>query len=291
MSGFTDFIAVSLAILAPLAPAAVGGLATEFVGTLNIALEGLMLAGAFTYAAVGTALGPMAGAAAAMAVCAALAWAGDLFSRRTGADAFVVGLGMNMLVPAAVSVLSGLAFGTKGVVVSSGIVSARVGQSLAGLPVVGALFGHRLSDYLALLLAAAVVVALKATPFGLRARTAGMNPEVLRMAGLDYGKVRGAAYAVSGLACGAAGAALAADVGAWVPNMSAGRGWIALVAIYLGGRSLGGTLAASAVFALLLGAASQAQALPGVEQGLLLAAPYFLATAMVFLGAGRKRRM
>jgi len=82
---------------------------------------------------------------------------------------------------------------------------------------------------------------------------------------------------------------LAASVGAWVPNMSAGRGWIALVAVYLGGKRLGGTFAACALFALLLSLATRAQSLAGAPAELLMALPYFITAAVVVLGAARGR--
>jgi simple sugar transport system permease protein len=283
----------TLAFLAPLAPAAVGALATEYAGTLNIALEGLILAGAFTYAAIGSLLGPgygpVAGYLAALAVPALIAWGSDLFSRRARADSFVVGLGVNMLVPAAASILSIAVFGTKGVAVVEGLQSGRIATAAAGIPLLGSLFGHRAVDYLAYAATGLLACVLALSPFGRRARAVGMNPDSLAMAGLDAGRVRGVSYLISGLACGAAGAALAASVGAWVPNMSAGRGWIALVAVYLGGKRLGGTIVSGAFFALLLSLATRAQSVLVVPAELLMAMPYFITAAVVVVGSARSR--
>ncbi|MBU0929125.1 MAG: hypothetical protein KKA67_15345 [Spirochaetes bacterium] len=290
MSGLSAFLTDAIAYLAPLSAVAMGGLATEYVGSLNIALEGLIVVGAFSYAVFGLLLDPVAAYVAALAVPAAVAYASDLFSRKTRADSFVVGLGVNMLAPAAASIVSQAVFGTKGVAVVPGLQAARSFGGLAALPLAGPLFGQRWTDYLAVAAAALVALALARTPFGTRARAAGMNADSLAMAGLDAGRVRGAAYAVSGLACGAAGAALAASVGAWVPSMSAGRGWIALVAVYLGGKRLGGTFAACALFALLLSLANGAQAVSSAPAELLMSAPYFLTAAVVIAGSARSRR-
>lgn len=278
MSAVGSLLAGSLAFMAPLAPAAFGGLATEYVGALNIALEGLILVGAFSYAAAGSIAGPIVGFAAALLSSAIVAAGADLFSRKAKADPFVVGLGVNMLAPAAASILSQAVFGTKGVAVVAGL------QSAMALP------GLRYSDVASFAVAAAIIVAIAATPFGTRSRAAGMNRDSLAMAGVDYGRVRGAAYFVSGLACGATGAALAASVGAWVPNMSAGRGWIALVAVYLGGKRLGGTVAAVAMFSLLLSAAAAAQAVVELPAELLMSIPYFAAALVVIVGARRSAR-
>lgn len=278
MSALVSLLAGSLAFMAPLAPAAVGGLVTEYVGALNIALEGFILIGAFSYAAVGAVAGPVVGFGAALAITAVAAAGADLFSRKAKADPFVVGLGVNMLAPAAASIVSQSLFATKGVAAVAGL------QSTLVLP------GLRISDIAAFAVAAAIILAIASTPFGTRSRAAGMSPDSLAMAGLDYGKARGAAHLVSGLACGATGAALAASVGAWVPNMSAGRGWIALVAVYLGGKRLGGTVAAVALFSVMLSAAASAQAVVELPAELLLSIPYFIAALVVIVGARRTAR-
>jgi simple sugar transport system permease protein len=195
-----------------------------------------------------------------------------------------------MLVPAAASMLSKYVFGSKGVAAVAGLQSGRPFAGAASIPVVGALFGQRSSDYLAFGVAIMVALVLARTPLGTRAKAAGMNRDALTMAGIDSGGVRGAVYALSGLACGISGAALASSVGAWVPNMSAGRGWIALVAVYLGGKRLGGTFAASALFALLLSLATRAQAITEAPAELLLSLPYFLTAVVVVLGSSRSKR-
>jgi len=285
MNRLPSLVFETISFLAPLAPAAIGGLATEYVGSLNIALEGLILAGAFSYAAFGSALGPAAGFIAALTVPAIIAYSSDLFSRKARADSFVVGLGVNMLVPAVASIASQAIFGTKGVATVTGLQSVRILSEATLTPFAGPLFGHRAADYLAFIATALMVVTLARTPFGSRAKAAGMNRDSLVMAGIDPGTVRGWAYALSGLACGASGAALSASVGAWVPNMSAGRGWIALVAVYLGGKRLGGTFAATALFALLLSLATRAQASSSMPAELLMSLPYFITTIVVALGS------
>jgi simple sugar transport system permease protein len=284
--------ASTISVLAPLLPVALAGLATEYVGVLNIALEGLILLGGFTFVLVGAQAGPVAGLAAAMMVSAVAAWVSDRFAVRTKADPFVVGLGLNLLVPGLVSLVSQARFGTKGVVPVPQLASSRLfgfSEELPGL--LGILAGHRYSDYIALFSALLIASILGTTPLGLRMRATGSNPDALRLAGLDPVRTRGLAFAISGLACGVSGAVLAAGIGAWVPNLSAGRGWIALVAIYLGCRRLGGTIIATAVFALLMAAAGMGQAIPGAQADLLMALPYLLTACVVVMGSWLRKRM
>jgi general nucleoside transport system permease protein len=291
MSALQQLFAGTMGGLAPILAAALGGLASEYVGVLNIALEGLIMAGGFAYIAVGSFYGPFAGIVAALLLPAALAYAQDAYARKARADAFVVGLSLNLLVPGVASVLSQLVFTTKGVVSAPALASPRLAQSLATLPLIGPLlFGHRLSEYLAFALVGFIFIALGATPFGLRARALGMNPDALELGGLRPGFIRGWAYALSGLACGASGLAMAAAIGAWVPGLSSGRGWIALVAVYLGAKRLTGTLLAALLFAFLLAAANQAQALRWLPAELVAALPYIITAVVVIVGAAMKNK-
>jgi len=292
VSGILGFLADVPGGFAALAPAALAGLVTEQCGFLNIALEGLVMAGAFAYIAVGSLFGPWAGLLAALAVPALLAGLADLLARRGGADSFVVGLGLNLLVPGLVPILSYSLFATKGIVAAAALQSARPFSALAvQLPLIGPLvFGGRATDYLVGLGLVVTILLLKHTDFGLRNRALGMNPDTLRMAGVNPHAVRRNAWLLSGALAGLSGLSLAASIGAWVPNISAGRGWIALVAVFLGGKRLGGTLLASLSFTVLLAAASRAQLFAALPAELLTALPYLLTAIVVMAGAAHKRR-
>jgi simple sugar transport system permease protein len=267
----------ALSSAAPLGLAAVGGFATESAGSLSIALEGCMLAGAFSAAAVGRATGDAAlgMAAGAMAGLLLSSLVGAL-ALGLGADVFVVGLAVNILAPGAVSMVSQAAYGTKGVLSAEAL---RAGEL----------------RILALLAAAALLLAffLSRSVFGLRLRVAGAGDEVAKAAGIASGPYRYAAHLIAGASSGLAGAALAAGIGAYVPGMSTGRGWIALVAVFLGGRRPGGALLASLLFGLLFALANLAQGIgfPGAASGaeLLQAVPY-AATAIALVAWRRAKR-
>jgi general nucleoside transport system permease protein len=262
--------ASTLSAAAPLAMAALGGLATEAAGSLSIALEGYMLAGAFAAAACGQAagslgLGMLAGAAAGLGISALVA-AAALWLR---ADAFVAGLAANILAPGLVSVVSQAAYGTKGVLAAE---SLRTGPwaiisvlSLASL---------------------ALALILSRSVFGLRLRAAGEGDEIALAAGISSARYRFAAHLIAGAAAGLAGAALAAGIGAYVPGMTNGRGWIALVAVFLGARRAGGVAAASLFFGFLFALSNFAQAFPGggaADASELLQALPYIATSLALV--------
>jgi ABC-type uncharacterized transport system permease subunit len=272
--GFATLVAA-----APLSISALGGLATEFSGSLSISLEGSILVGAFSAAAVGMATGSAAAGLAAgllAGLLLSLLVAGAALG--LGADVFVAGLAANILAPGLVSVLSQSLYGTKGVLAASPL---HLGAW----------------DILALLAAACLLLSLflSRSVFGLRLRVAGEGDEVAAAAGISSRPYRFNAHLIAGAASGLAGGALAASLGAFVPGMSSGRGWIALVAVFLGGRKPGGVLGACLLFGLLFALANLAQglSLPFAASGLelLQALPYALAAlALIFWKLAARRR-
>jgi len=284
-----DLAASTLGAAAPIAAAALGGLFTATAGSLSVALEGSILVGAFAAAAVGQAgqslaLGMAAGALAGALLSLLVATAAIALR----ADVFVAGLAANVLAPGAASAISQAVFGTKGVLPAEAIAvgaapSASIGRSILDQgPAFYALVG-------AVILLA---VAHSKSVFGLRVRASGEGEDAARAAGISPDRYRFAAHLVSGAASGLAGAALACGVAAFVPGMSAGRGWIALVAVYLGGRKPAGVALACLLFGFLLALSNLAQGLSsqaasGAE--LLQAMPY-LATAIAFVLWKRRER-
>ena len=77
MNTLGSMFASTISIGAPLLPVALAGLATEYVGVLNIALEGLILLGGFTFVLVGSQAGAVAGLVAAMIASATASWMSD----------------------------------------------------------------------------------------------------------------------------------------------------------------------------------------------------------------------
>jgi simple sugar transport system permease protein len=275
----SDFGTSSVAAALPIVLAAMGGLFTESAGSLSVALEGAMLAGAFTAvgvaAATGSTLLAMGAALAAGLLVGALL---GQVSTRLKADVFVAGLAVNLLVPALVSLLSSALFGTQGVV--------NLPPGVAG-PALSSDGSTALALFFACLL---LWGAHYLTPLWLRLRAAGERGEAARAAGLDRDGLRRLAHLAAGAASGLAGSWLALSVAAFVPGMSAGRGWIALVAIYLGGRKPLGILGASLGFGLLLSLSNRAQSVALLPPELLPALPYLVTLAAYLVSQWRKSR-
>jgi general nucleoside transport system permease protein len=226
--------AASLEYAAPLLAAAAGSLAAERSGRTNMALEGLVLSGAFVAAYLGSAGFPPAAAIAAAAfACGVLAFAYSLFLSCTGADPVISGISANAILAAAVAMLARSVSGSAGV------------WRFGGEPGTA---GALRDACLAALFFAAVRIMIGRTRAGLRLRAAGSSRDALLSAGGDPEASRHLAFIVSGLGTGLAGAFLAESLRAYSPGMSAGRGWIALAAVYAGDKRSRGTLIAVAVF-------------------------------------------
>lgn len=280
--------------MTPLLFAAAAGLFCELAGMLNIALEGLLLAGAFASAAALYATGSFA-AALASAILASLLLAFILAftTLKLRSNVFITGIAANLLAGGATVVLSHYLFNTRGVVVLRDIQRLpRIRLPLAAeIPVVGEIFsGHSLYVYAAWLLLFVSWLVIYKTPFGFRLRACDKHARSLEALGLNPDSCRFAAFLISGFCCGAGGSFLSLNLGAFVPNMSAGKGWIALVVIFLGGRKPQGILAAAFVFGLAESLSNYAQGRFNIPADFVLAMPYLftlLAMIAVSIRAGR----
>jgi general nucleoside transport system permease protein len=281
-------------IMTPILLAALGGLFAELAGVLNIALEGLILIGAFAgiLAAAYTgnlAIGMLAGAVAGGLLATLLAG----FTTRLKANIFIAGLAVNLFAAGLIPFLSTWMFGTKGVLRFPDL--PRLPRLFVGVQT-GArlldqlLFGHSITVYLAWVAAMVAAIVLYRTPFGLRLRATGAHEPSVVVSGVNAVAYRRVAIVVSGLAAGLAGAAISLRLGVYLPNISAGRGWIALVAIYLGYRSPVGIVVAALLFGFTESLAGAAQGLLAIPGTVLLGLPYAITVvAMILYSAVRSR--
>jgi len=204
----------------PLILAALGGMFSERSGVINIALEGMMLAGAFTAAAITHAAGnPFVGLLAGMGAGLLIALIHAVACIRYKADQVVTGTAINILMLGMPAFLSGAFF------LSSG--------STPQIP------RDRLIPSTPIIIAMALVpiawYVLYKTPFGLRLRSVGENPEAADAAGVRVARMRYAGVLLSGVLAGIGGAYLSIGQSSlFTRNMTSGRGFIALAALIFG---------------------------------------------------------
>jgi len=281
MSSLLSVLHNALPVATPLLIAALGGLLTELTGILNIGLEGLMLTGAFFGFLVAGMTGSVAlGAAAGMGAAGLLALLFAYACLKLRANIFISGIAINLLAASLTSILATRFFGRKGIYRTEALPSLfkTAAADWTG-PVGRILLDQSLFVYAGWLLALLVSVALYRTSFGLRLRAAGHDPRTLKALGLRPTRYRFAAIMLCGLACGLAGAYLSLNLEAFVPNITAGRGWIALVIIFLGYRRPGGIVIASLVFGLAESLSNFSQGFLDLPSQVILAFPYLISAA------------
>lgn len=229
----------TLRMATPLILSGLGGAMTLHAGTINIALEGMMLAGAF-FAIVGSYMfsswlaGVLFGVLAAVLI--GLLYA--LLVVDLKADTFVIGIALNMFVLGGTIYLLRKMFGVKGAFSSPKIQTLPV-LSLKFLNdsnVLSQLFGgYTLLVYIAFVCVIICSVLFYKTAFGLRLRAGGEHFAALDSVGVGSRKFKYLAYIGSGILCGLAGAHLSLGyLNSFTENMVAGNGFIALAATIFG---------------------------------------------------------
>jgi len=258
----------------PLLLAALGGLYSERSGVINIALEGLMLAGAFTAATITHYTGsPWVGLAAAILAGMLVALVHGVACIQFKADQVVSGTAINILFLGIPALLSGAFFESTGATPQ-----LPKGQLIPNVPI-----------WLAFALVPVTWYVLYRTPFGLRLRAVGENPEAADTAGVNVSKVRYLAVMLSGALAAIGGAYLSIGQSSlFARNMTAGRGFIALAALIFGKWRPIYVLGACLLFGFADAFQFRAQA-AGVNlpHELLLALPYVVALIALATFVGR----
>lgn len=259
-------LASTLRVSTPLILCALAGALSERSGVVDIGLEGKMLLAAFAAGAVGATQGSTALALlAAMGVAVLLSWLHGLACVSHSGDQVVSGVAIN-IIAAGLSVVLGIAWFSQGgqtPPVSGGV---RIGALFPGAAdAMGSLLGqgllgHNALVYFAFALVPVVWALLFKTRFGLRLRAVGENPLMVDAAGVSVTRLRYMALTLNGVLCGLAGGYLVlAQSANFSPNMTAGRGFMALAALIFGRWHPVGALWACLLFGFLDAAAIRLQ--------------------------------
>jgi len=281
-----------LRMTTPILLLALAGMITDRGGVLNIALEGLALFGAFAATLLSGVtgsilLGIIGALAAGVLLSLAFAW----FSLFLRGNIFIVGLATNAFAAASTAYLAWVISGREGSLRFTGAPTLQGAPLpiIERVPLLRVLSGHTIVDYCSWLLIVVVSFLVFRTRFGLRLRVVGENPEAARAIGLRVQRLQYLAIAGSGLLAGLAGASMSLSLGGFVQNMSAGRGWIGLVASIVGNGSAVGSALAALLFGTTEGVANSLQiAAQGLPTQLLFTMP-FVTTLVVFVFYSARR--
>ncbi len=266
---------------------ALGGVISERSGVVNIAMEGMMLTGAFFAVVADLAFhNPWLAALVGIVAGGLMALIHAVVSIRFRADQIVSGIAINIFAAGLTLFLVQRIFGLQDV--------GHVGQAellpyinvpvLDQIPFFGrVLFQQNVVVYAAIVLLVVVQLMLFRTRLGLRIRSVGEHPQAADTAGINVYAIRYGAVITSGLLSGLAGAFLAIGISnTFVPNMTDGRGYIALAAVIFGKWTPIGAFVACLIFGFGQ-AIYDANSVIHVSQYLLSMLPYIL-TLVVLAG-------
>jgi len=286
----------TIRLATPLVWAAIGGLYSERSGVVNIALEGLMLAGAFTAAAVTFyAHSPWIGLASASIAGAVVAFVFAVICIRFKANEVVAGTGINILFLGLPAVLSGALFLSSGSTpqVPRDELLPTVWQIVPAAPPWRILTDVSTISLLALVVVGCTWYVLYRTPFGLRLRSVGENPEAADAAGIRVERIRYSGVVLSGVLAGIGGAYLSIGQSSlFTRNMTAGRGFIALAALIFGKWRPVQTMLACLLFGVAEALSIQMQGVSQIPVQFIQIIPYVLTIVVLagFIGTSRAPR-
>lgn len=253
---------VSLSV--PLIFGAMGGVISERVGVVNVAIEGQLLAGAFVSAVVASVTGnPFIGLLGAVVAGTLVSFVLAAFSIKYLVDQVIVGVVLNVLVTGLTSFLYSQVLTANPTLLNSPPRFDRIPiPLLSEIPVIGpTLFRQTIVVYLMYIAVAVVFYALFKTRWGLRVRAVGEHPQAADTVGIKVNATRFWNVSLAGAIAGLGGAYFTlGSVGAFNKEMTAGAGYIALAAVIFGRWDpIRATLAA-----LLFGFASNLQNVLGI---------------------------
>jgi general nucleoside transport system permease protein len=280
-----SMLSAMVRIAAPILLAALGELVTERAGVLNLGMEGIMLTGAFTGFLVAHRTGSIP-----LALLAAIGAGGVVgllmvfMASTLKVDQVVTGLALNLLAAGLTFYWYRVAFSSVGTTPTIEIMKIIKIPLLSSIPVLGeVVFSQHPLTYFALLMVPLTWFFINKTRYGLELRCLGEEPRAIDIKGINVTQRQYLAVIFGGMMAGLGGAFLTvSSAGLFLPNMSAGRGWLAIVVVIAGNWQPFRILLAVLAFSFFDAFQLQAQSLGVVfPYQILLALPYILAIVLL----------
>lgn len=270
----------------PIALGAVAGVMCERAAVVNIAVEGMLLGGAFTAAVVGSTTNGALGVLSAVAVGGLLSWVLAVLAIRYRVDQIIVGVVINLFALGLTSFLTARVLASNPQYNGAGIFGNIRIPLLADIPLLGpVLFDQNPFVYAMFAVVTFFTWLLFRTRWGLRVRAVGEHPRAADTVGIDVHRTQYLSVVLGGMVAGLGGAYfIFGSTGRFDENMTNGRGYIALAAMIFGRWHPAGGLAAALVFGFADALQQKLGLLQtGIPTEFLLMAP-FLVTILVVAG-------
>ncbi len=257
---------------------AAGALYSEYAGRLALFLDAVINLSAFLFFTLFSVTGSTIFAFfAAVLISSMIVYASALIIEFLKADPFVAAIALSLIIEGTITAISVNIFGTRGVLTSEKFMFPRADVRLTAAVVCAAL-------------SALLIIFLNTSVKGLYFRIAGTDSAVLEARGINSASYKCAAWLVSAFCASSAGCFYAAEISSFVPNIAGGRGWIALVLVFLGRKKPLYIAAAALFFAAAECFASYLpNTLPNIPPALLISLPYLAALAVISVLPGERR--
>lgn len=307
MNTFVYIVQNALPVMIPLLLVALGGMFSERSGVINIALEGIMLAGAFigtlfVYFIQGSGMNPQVILLLAMAVAAV---AGVVYALLLGvaaihlkADQTISGTALNMLMPAIMLLACKMAFNSDGVTTNVAFYMQKI-PVLGDIPVIGQLFFQKtyLTVIIGMIILVISTIIFYKTKFGIRLRACGEHPQAADSVGINVYVMRYAGVTLSGILGGIGGFFYAVSVMDGNSNGHtgvAGFGFLALAVMIFGQWKPLSIFFAATFFAFLRTVAYSVPLIPflanlGIDNAIYKMLPYVATMIILAFTSGKSK--
>lgn len=263
----------ALSFCCPLILCSLGALYSEFTGCLALFLDGLVSFSAFMFFLFFK-LTSSIFFSIIFTLLSSIIITGffSFLISKFNSNKFIASIGLNLLFSALPSTFSSIYFNTRGIL-SSTILSQKITLS----------FCNVLSIILTVFFIACGIIFLQKSRTGLYIRISGTDSDVLLSKGVnpDLPKIFG--WIIAGMYASLAGCLLTIKIGAFVPNISSSRGWLALAAVFLGKKKPIKIIIFVTIFCIAeLIAANIQNFIPQLPSSVLISFPYIIALCLVF---------
>lgn len=256
----------------PLLLCAIGALFSEYAGLLALFIEGIICFSGFLTFTITTAThSVILGTIITLFISVILILLLSILVEKFKAHPFIAGLAINLLLGSITTFLSTKIFGNQGVLTSPDFSYNSQNVKIVSL-------------IITIIVITAAILFLSKTKAGLYIRITGSDPDVLTAKGVNPAIFRIASWCASAAFASLAGSLLVFRISSYVPNISSGRGWMALAAVFLGKKKPWKICIAVLIFcAADIFATNVQNFIPQIPSYVLLSMPYLIMIILIFI--------
>ena len=272
----------------PLILAVLGGLFAHKANVLNIGLEGMMLMGAFSATLFVLLTGSLwLGVLISIILTLILGLIFSFFGVTLKSNFIITGLGINLFTSAlSAFVLKYMQLANINVSNMIDVAALKIQLPIIkDIPIISSILsGHTFITYISFLMIPLVSLIMFRTKFGVYVRVVGENEEAAKSVGINSNTIRYKAVLIGALLCALAGANLATErMALFTNNMTSGRGFIAIAAIYCGRAMPLKSTVYAIIFGLARSLAINLALFAGPISGLFEMVPYLMIVVVLFV--------